>query len=414
MDHGGYDKFYLNGGSEFITPTLLSDWISQLEASASGAEVNVIMDACQSGSFIDPAEQVSGPGRMVIASTAPSALAYASQEGAEFSDALLNALAQGSGLKTAFDEGQWAVSQAHPDQTPWLDSDGDGVPNETEDVEAAAQRAFACAAAPDAEQWAPHIAQAEVKKVDVDFGTGEIWANVQDDQAVQRVWAVVYEPSYQPPEVTNELAPPPLLKLRLDPQGEGWYGGLYPIFKETGAYRVVIYAEDDEGLLSRPQAVLAPVGGVEVSEDNPTTLRIPVGDYETTIEIPAGAVSETTELLYRPITSVRSAPAGLTFAGRGFELDAYRDGDILSTLDFIKPVVVTVNYSEEDMKLVDETTLALYYRAGDSWSTEGILSMAPDTTNHSLEAVIGHLSEFALFGQPSQRHTVYLPVVLRQ
>jgi len=414
MDHGGYDKFYLNGGSEFITPTLLSDWISQLEASAPGAEVNIIMDACQSGSFIDPAEKVSGPGRMVIASTAPNALAYASQSGAEFSDALLNALAQGSGLKTAFDEGQWAVSQAHPDQTPWLDSNGDGIPNEPEDVEQAAQRAFACGGAPDAEQWPPHIAQVEVKKVDVDFGTGEIWAKVQDDQAVQQVWAVVYEPSYEPPEVANELAPPPLLKLRLDPQGEGWYGGLYPVFKETGAYRVVIYAEDNEGLLGRPQAVLVPAGGVEVSKDEPTTIRIPVGDYETTIEIPAGAVSETTELLYRPITSVRSAPASLKFAGRGFELHAYRAGDILSTLNFIKPVAVTVNYSEEDVKVVEEDTLALYYREGDSWSTEGILSMPPDTTNHRLEAVIRHLSEFALFGQPSQRHMIYLPLVLRE
>jgi hypothetical protein len=43
-------------------------------------------------------------------------------------------------------------------------------------------------------------------------------------------------------------------------QGGGWYGAAYPGFTEHGACRVVIYAEDGEGLEARPVAITVSTG----------------------------------------------------------------------------------------------------------------------------------------------------------
>ena len=46
-------------------------------------------------------------------------------------------------------------------------------------------------------------------------------------------------------------------------QGDGWYAADYAAFNEVGAYRVVVYAEDNEDLGARPSAlevVVEPAG----------------------------------------------------------------------------------------------------------------------------------------------------------
>jgi hypothetical protein len=249
MDHGGYDKFYLDGEDETLTPADLDGWLTDLET-ATGAQASVIVEACHSGSFIDPVQTVSEDGRVVVASTGPNGLAYASQVGASFSDALLNALGQGQGLGAAFEEGRWATRQAHPDQTPWLDGNGNGTPNETDDALEAASHAFACAGVPQADEWAPYIVQ-----VNVTGGAGdmvEIWAQVEDDAGIQWVWAVVYTPSDTEPVPGEEFKTEPL-PVTLQPRGYDWYGGLHTPFKQTGEYRIVVYAQDGHGLDARPK-----------------------------------------------------------------------------------------------------------------------------------------------------------------
>ena len=56
-----------------------------------------------------------------------------------FSDALLDALNPGINLADAFEQARFAAMLLHPDQTPWLDGNGDGIPNEIADTQAAAQ-----------------------------------------------------------------------------------------------------------------------------------------------------------------------------------------------------------------------------------------------------------------------------------
>ncbi len=253
MDHGSYDLLYLDKPrGQQITPLDLDGWLDKLAATVPGVRVNIIVEACYSGSFIDLQKTVSGPGRVVIASTSPAAVAYASQEGARFSDAFLDALGRGMSFYEAFEEGKWAAKQGHADQQPWLDDNGDGVANGAQDGPIAASRSLACAVLSHSDNWPPNVDQVEVRALEGD--QGEIWARVEDDVQVKWVWAVIYPPSYKAPASGEEMVAEPVPVPLLERQG-GWYAGTYGRFDETGLYRLVVHAEDSEALRGRPKEI---------------------------------------------------------------------------------------------------------------------------------------------------------------
>lgn len=142
MDHGGHDCFYLDDpNGESLTPRELDGWLDELEAAVPSAKINVVVEASYAGSFIDPDETISKPGRVIIASTGAWQTAYASDEEAIFSDHFVAAPDQRQGLYAAFQTARSAVEVAHGDlQTPWLHDDGPGVANETEDGEESSAR----------------------------------------------------------------------------------------------------------------------------------------------------------------------------------------------------------------------------------------------------------------------------------
>ena len=82
-DHGNVDRFH-NEIGETITAAELNLWLSNLEATSGVDQINVIIDACFSGSFIDTQktgalglEEISGQGRVVVSSTTSRWWAYA-------------------------------------------------------------------------------------------------------------------------------------------------------------------------------------------------------------------------------------------------------------------------------------------------------------------------------------------------
>ena len=78
---------------------------------------------------------------------------------------------------------------------------------------------------------------------------------MRDNDEIEQVWAVVFPPSYRPPDAADELGsgPPP---ITLQPQYANHYAGLYGHFDEIGTYRIVVYAEDDEGLHAPVKEIL--------------------------------------------------------------------------------------------------------------------------------------------------------------
>jgi len=252
MDHGGIDRFYLNGSSETINPDQLDNWLGELEAAVPGVRINVIVEACHSGSFIDLNKSISRQGRVIITSTGAFPLAYSSQKGAVFSDAFVGALNRGMTVYGAFVDARQAAITAHSDQTAWLDDNGDGLYTAADGNEAQ-RRGFAYSGTFSKELWPPYIAQAEIDMIT--DSEGMISADVRDDRGVDHVWAIIYPPSYTPPDTNEEVLPEETLESinLLDNDGDGIYTARHRNFDEPGTYRIVLYADDEDNLQARPR-----------------------------------------------------------------------------------------------------------------------------------------------------------------
>jgi len=93
-----------------------------------------------------------------------------------------------------------------------------------------------------------------------------IWAKVLDDKEIERLWVVLYPPSYQLPDSSDEIVPEPdrllLFRAREVPYGAEYVLQLENLnLDETGEYKIVVYAEDDEGLIARPPPHPPSLGG---------------------------------------------------------------------------------------------------------------------------------------------------------
>ena len=260
VDHGDINRFYLDKpNGEWITPAQLDGWLSQLEAAVPGVKINIIIEACHSGSFIASPGSLSKPGRVIITSTDVVNKAWASAQGAVFSDRFLEMLAGGSSLYQSFNEARWTAQSAHPAQSPWLDDDGDGIFDEDLDGQEAAQRGFNFAGTLSGDNWPPYIVQA-LGPDGLVVGAGTLRAEVRDDIAVAQVWAAIYPPSYVPPEVEEMWTVDTVVTQTLTSVTGDWYVGTHSGFEEPGTYRVVINARDVDGMVARPVAFEVQVG----------------------------------------------------------------------------------------------------------------------------------------------------------
>lgn len=132
----------------------------------------------------------------------------------------------------------------------------------------------------------------------------------------------------------------------------------------------------------------------------------------TVIQAPADAVTAATALALTPLDSA-TPPAGFSFAGHAFQLEAYRDGTLLAGFAFEKPITITIHYSAVDVAGLDEDSLDLRYWDGSNWVSAGITLVERNPAQRYATFTVAHLSEFALFGETQEQHLVYLPLVVR-
>jgi uncharacterized repeat protein (TIGR01451 family) len=137
----------------------------------------------------------------------------------------------------------------------------------------------------------------------------------------------------------------------------------------------------------------------------------------TIVQIPSGAVTSTTTLLYSPLSTTTSN-SQFTFAGHAFELDAYRDGVLLSNFTFSVPITITLHYTDTDVSGIDETLLKLdYWNSSTSRWEDAATTCIPLSTydrhpdENWLAISICHLSRFALFG--GKQYSIYLPLLVK-
>jgi hypothetical protein len=261
MDHGDREVFYLNNAvSETATPTQINTWLNQLEADVPEVKITVILEACNSGSFIDlPApSSLSKRGRVIVSSTDAANVAYATPQGALFSDYFIARLGEGATIYNGFQAARWATIAARPEQTPWLDDDGDGIPNEPEDGLFAQQRGLgnvASARLESADQFAPFIASTAYT---LTAPNASIVARVTDDVGVTRAWVAIYPPSYttnSPSQSRQELVRDNVLTQTLTAGPDNIFGVNLTGLTEFGVYRVVVHAEDGTGVRASPVAI---------------------------------------------------------------------------------------------------------------------------------------------------------------
>ncbi len=250
MDHGGIDTFYVDGANnQELTPGDLNSWLNQLEASVPGVRTTVIIEACHSGSFIEGEARISKAGRLVITSTNVQNVAFASSKGAQFSDRLFTLLREGYSLPNSFWDAHYSVHRLYKLQEPWIDANGNGVPNEQADgAEISDHNPSVDQATGDT--WAPYIVTAQGPDLITD-GQGTLRAEVRDNKGVKRVWAAVYAPSYQAPASVEELVAEDVPILEFTAQGNNQFSAGYDKFTENGLYQIALYAEDNDGLKAR-------------------------------------------------------------------------------------------------------------------------------------------------------------------
>jgi hypothetical protein len=255
MDHGRPEEFYLDGAGHFVTPDDLHQWLGELEAQTPGLRSIIIIEACNSGSFLFTPQSISKPGRIVITSTGPVQQAYPSDWSAIFTEQMVTALYNGRTLFDAFLTARAAASKAHSDQTPFMDDNGNSLFDATDGQEAQ-HFGLGSAAFPGDVSWPPMIVAATAVRSSGSHGT--LSATVVDDREIRSglVRAVLYPPSYVPPPSGDQLRQENLPSVTLaDPDHDGVYTGEWDGFTEAGVYRVVFYARDDDARAAQPYAV---------------------------------------------------------------------------------------------------------------------------------------------------------------
>ncbi|MEM7129656.1 MAG: right-handed parallel beta-helix repeat-containing protein [Chloroflexota bacterium] len=251
MDHGNINKLYLDEpNGERVTPSQLDSWLNELEDQQPGVKLTIIVEACHSGSFIQGDQSISKAGRLVITSTNVQNVAYASAQGAQFSDRFLTSLQEGYGLSNSFWDARNSVRRLYKIQDPWIDANGNGIPNEPDDGGEATSDHNPNTGNQPADTWAPYIVRAE-GPLTIENGRGTLRAEVRDNKSVAKVWAAVYGPSYRSPESVEELVPEDVPTATFSSQGSDIFSVDYSGFNEKGTYQIALYAEDNDGLKAR-------------------------------------------------------------------------------------------------------------------------------------------------------------------
>ena len=140
-------------------------------------------------------------------------------------------------------------------------------------------------------------------------------------------------------------------------------------------------------------------------QDNTLDLSNSLGQT-TTIEIPAGATTETLVVTYTLVaTTTNAGVPTLTMVGQ----HALR---LESSVAVSGSMTVTIQYDDQDMAGIDESTLMLYVWDGSQWvDAQPCGGYIRDLDNNILQMIICHFSDYVVLGE--SRHGIHLPVILR-
>jgi uncharacterized repeat protein (TIGR01451 family) len=181
----------------------------------------------------------------------------------------------------------------------------------------------------------------------------------------------------------------------------------------TGTFRVTITVSNRSGSSVTAARSITIVAGT-LTTINPAAGGTPIftstNGVTNTVQIPSGALTQTTTLIYTPIETA-TASSGFALAGQAFNLNAYISGTLISGFTFLKPVTITLYYTDAEVASIDETELKLYTWNGSSWVDAACGAYDRHPAQNWLSVPICHLSRFAKMGPIQYR--IFLPLTMR-
>jgi hypothetical protein len=251
VDHGGDSSgrgyFRLNS-SEVLTATDLGHWIDAIQTRYSN-DVTVVIDCCESGSFL-ASLKYSGPGkRVVLTACAANEPTYFVAGGlVSFSEAFFSGLMLQLSAGDAFAVAQSAMAGY---QTAWMDDTGDGT--YTAGVDGSYARKLSVGASFVSGKDTPQIGLVQgSQQLNGGDTVAALWADdVVSMYSIARVWCLVVPPGHKP-NPTNPVVSLPELDLSYNP-ASGRYEADYDGFTEEGVYKLIYYAKDIWDSVSVPQ-----------------------------------------------------------------------------------------------------------------------------------------------------------------
>ena len=134
------------------------------------------------------------------------------------------------------------------------------------------------------------------------------------------------------------------------------------------------------------------------------------------------SVTETMTLVYTQLATTTTTPDGFMFGNIVFTLEAFVGGIHVPGYSFLRPIAITVNYTDDEVAGLDENTLRLYYWDETSSSWVDVINTCSPPGNYlrypgynQLTVSICHLSEIGLFGRSTGAGIdFYLPILLKE
>ncbi len=248
-DHGGEEYFRMSK-TEVLYAEDLDSWIDELQQTVSGTVI-IIYDACESGSFVPKLTPPAGKDRIIITSSSEAEEAFFQSSGSiSFSFYFWGHVLTGASLYDSFLLARNAMDEL---QTPYIDDNGNGTPNE-ENVDGALANNYKVGAGLNAAADFPTIGSICPDQNLTGNTSATIWVDdILPPNNILRVWAVMIPPDF----VSEDTSVPvtDLSSFELTNSSGNRYEGTYSGFDVPGTYRVYVYAKDVAGNMAIPLSV---------------------------------------------------------------------------------------------------------------------------------------------------------------
>ncbi|MEZ4526109.1 MAG: 6-bladed beta-propeller [Desulfobacterales bacterium] len=250
VDHGGTGTFRMRE-FELLYASELDSWLDSVQAVIPG-KVVLLYDACRSGSFVPQLAPPSGKERIAAASSGTDqSSVFASGGTVSFSFLFWQHLFNGENFYTSYEKASLAMELTGL-QNSRIDANGNGIENETEDIELAQNVKIGNETLSAGDL--PSIGKVSLPQT---LANGETSArihaeNVIDADGISRVWAVIVPPESGTLSSGASVTELPHVNLK-DYQKNGIYEENWTGFTKNGTYSILIYAKDLRDMQSMPK-----------------------------------------------------------------------------------------------------------------------------------------------------------------